>query len=44
MKNYVGGDGIWTPVCLVKVQTANHYTKGDVVQYIEFSLNLFYNK
>ena len=29
MKNDFGCDSIWTPDCLVKVQTANHYTKGD---------------
>ena len=44
MKNDLGSDRIWTPVCLVKVQTANHYTKGDIVQYTDFSLDSFYNK
>ena len=44
MKNDLGSDRIWTPVCLVKVQTANHYTKGDIVLYTDFSLDLFYNQ
>ena len=26
---WIGIGGIWTPVCPVRVQTANHYTKGD---------------
>ena len=44
MKNYLGNDKIWTQVYLVKVQTANHYTKGDIVYGTDFSLYLFYNK
>ena len=44
MKNDLGSDRIWTPVTLVKVQTDNHYTKVNIVQYTDFSLDLFYNK
>ena len=44
MKNDLGSDRIWTPACLVKDQTANHYTKGDIALYTDFALHLFYNK
>ena len=44
MKNDSGSDKILTSVCLVRVQTANLYTKGDILQYTDFSLDVFYNK
>ena len=41
MKNELRIDGIWTPVCLVRVQTANHYTKGYLCSALNFHLIYF---